>query len=69
MIELTREQVDQVSGGHEGSWISGYEGAGAIMAVLGIGAMCMALSPFTLTFGIASATGLATAQFLADAGS
>jgi len=68
MRQLTSSEVELVSGG-EG--ISGYEGAGAILAVAGFG-IAIATAPIsavTLGIVIGSAGGLAAAQFLADADS
>ena len=62
MRELTMKEMEQVSGGN-GDGISGYEGAGAILTVLGAGA---AISAPVIGFSLGAAGGLATAQFLAD---
>ncbi len=67
MRELTMKEMEQVSGGN-GDGISGYEGAGAILTVLGAGA-AIASAPISapvIGFSLGAAGGLATAQFLAD---
>lgn len=65
MRELTVNEIDRVSGGD----ISGYQGAGAILAVLGAGALAanpVGLSAIVLGIGFGAAAGLAGSQFLAD---
>lgn len=72
MIELTREQVDQVSGGQGFTGygdINGYEAAGLIMAVVGFGSLFTPIGPITAGLALGSTSGLAIAQFWADAGS
>ena len=51
-----------------GNEFSGYEGAGAILTVLGAGAAIVAapLSPIVGGIAIGSAAGLAIAQYMAD---
>lgn len=64
MRELTMSEIDAVDGGQ----ISGYEGAGAILTVLGTGA-AIATAPISgVVVGIAlgAAAGLAIAQYLAE---
>ena len=64
MRELNVSEVNEVSGGN----ISGYEGAGAILAVLGTAA-AIATAPISapiLGIAIGAAAGLAAAQALAD---
>lgn len=61
MRHLTQSEVQNVGGG-----ISGYEGSGAVLTVLGVG---LALGPIGVpVVGIAlgAAGGLALAQLLAD---
>lgn len=50
--ELTAEEIDQVNGG-----INGYEGAGAIMAVIGFGSLFTPIGPITAGIAIGSAGG------------
>jgi hypothetical protein len=81
MRELTNSELEQVAGA-SGAWtrgaprretpgvgsISGYQGAGAILAVLGTGA-AIATAPLSfpvIAFGVSAAAGLAYAQFHAD---
>lgn len=64
MRELNMEEIEAVDGGY----ISGYQGAGAVLAVLGTGAAFSTapLSAIVITFGVSVAGGLAIAQFIAD---
>ena len=66
MRQLTAMEVEQVAGGRDFPRISGYEGAGAIMAVVGFGALFTPIGPVVATIAIASAGGLAGAQALAN---
>ena len=50
--ELTAEEIDQVNGG-----INGYEGAGAIMAVVGFGSLFTPIGPIMAGIVIGSAGG------------
>ena len=50
--ELTAEEIDHVNGG-----INGYEGAGAIMAVIGFGSLFNPIGPITAGIAIGSAGG------------
>ena len=64
MRELNVSEVNEVSGGG----ISGYEGAGAILAVLGTAA-AIATAPISapiIGIAVGAAAGLAAAQALAD---
>lgn len=63
MKQLTQTEIQNVSGG-----ISGYEGSGAILTVLGVGA-AIATAPISgavIGLAIGAAAGLAAAQWLAD---
>lgn len=63
MRQLTEGEVQNVDGG-----ISGYEGAGAILTVLGVGA-AIATAPISgavIGLAIGAAAGLAAAQWLAS---
>jgi hypothetical protein len=67
MRELTLEETELVTGGND-KQISGYEGAGAVLVVLGTGA-AIATAPISapvVGISLGAAGGLATAQFLAD---
>ena len=66
MRDLTPEQIEEVSGGADS--ISGYEGAGAIMAVVGFGSLFTPIGPITAGIAIGAAGGLGGAQFMADGG-
>ena len=64
MRELSVNEVNEVSGGA----VSGYEGAGAILAVLGTAA-AIATAPISspiIAIAVGAAAGLAAAQALAD---
>lgn len=65
MRELSEDEINQVSGGYA-TRISGYQGAGAIGLVLGLGAAAGPLSPVIWGIGFGAMGGLAGAQFLAD---
>lgn len=69
MRELNSYEVQQVSGGSENSGqISGYSGAGAIMAVLGTGA-AISTAPISgpvIGLAIGAAAGLAIAQAIVN---
>lgn len=63
MRELSMDEIGAVDGG-----ISGYEGAGAILTVLGTGA-AIATAPISVPvigLAIGAAAGLAIAQYLAE---
>lgn len=63
MQELSCKEMDAVGGS-----ISGYEGAGAVIAAYGFGA-ALSVTPIGWAvgaFALGAAGGLATAQFLAD---
>ena len=63
MRELNMNEINAVDGGQ----ISGYEGAGAILTVLGTGA-AVATAPISAAvvgLALGAAAGLAIAQFLA----
>lgn len=64
MRELTMDEVNAVDGGQ----ISGYEGAGAVLTVLGTGAAIATAPISAVVVGVALgvAAGLAIAQFLAE---
>lgn len=64
MRELNTMEIENVSGGQ----ISGYQGAGAVLAVLGAGAFFGTIGAPVLAVGIGVAAGLAVAQFAADVG-
>ena len=59
-VELLDSEISSVSGG-----ISGYEGAGSIMAVVAFGSLFTPIGPITAGIAIGAAGGLAAAQFLA----
>jgi hypothetical protein len=61
LTELSPSEIDRVSGG-----ISGYEGAGAILTVLGAGAAIAPVGAVVIGIGLGAAIGLAGAQFLAN---
>jgi len=64
MRELNMNEIETVGGGY----LSGYEGAGAILAVLGTGAAISTapLSAIVIGISLGAAGGLAFAQFLAE---
>lgn len=64
MRELNVNEIEAVSGGY----LSGYEGAGAIMTVLATGAAISTapLSAVVIGISLGAAGGLAFAQFLAE---
>lgn len=61
MRELITEEVNEVSGG-----ISGYEGAGAVMAVVGFGALFTPIGAITAGIAIGASGGLAVSQLISD---
>lgn len=61
MRELTRDEVNEVTGG-----INGYQAAGAIMATVAFGAMFTPIGAIVGGIALGSTIGLASAQFLAD---
>lgn len=63
MRELSEAEVAEVSGGGR---ISGYEGAGAIIATVGLGSLFTPIGPITGVIAVGSAGGLAIAQLWAD---
>ncbi len=65
MRELTMQELSLVSGGGDDR-ISGYEGAGAIMAVVGFGSLFTPIGPITAGIAIGAVAGLAIAQWWAD---
>lgn len=62
MRVLNVQEVQEVSG----AGTSGYEGAGAIMTVVGFGALFTPIGAVTLAIGLGAAGGLAAAQFLSQ---
>ena len=66
MRELTSNEVIEVAGGREYPRINGFTGAGAIMAVVGLGALFTPIGPVVGAIALGSAGGLAGAQAIAD---
>ena len=66
MRELTDGEVGQVAGGRDYPAISGYVGAGAIMAVVGFGVAFTPIGPVVGAIALGTAGGLAGAQAIAD---
>lgn len=67
--EITVEELEIISGG-SGGYISGYQGAGAILTVLGVGA-AIATAPISapvIGLALGAAAGLAIAQTWASYG-
>ena len=65
MRQLTTSECRQVTGGYD-LVISGYAGAGAIMAVVGFGSLFTPIGPITGGIAIGAVSGLSIAQFSAD---
>jgi hypothetical protein len=61
--EMSEQDIDMVSGGY---YLSGYDGAGAIMATVGFGSLFTPIGPITAGIALGSTAGLAAAQFWAD---
>ncbi|WP_218352498.1 hypothetical protein [Alteromonas lipotrueiana] len=61
--ELNYSEIEQTSGGIN---ISGYEGAGAVMAVVGFGSLFTPIGIITGGIAIGAAGGLALSQLIAD---
>ena len=59
MRELNVKEIKKVSGG-----INGYEGAGAVMAVVGFGSLFTPIGIITGGIAIGAAGGLALAEFI-----
>ncbi len=62
MRTLTTAESEQVTGGQ----ISGYQAAGAIMAVTAFGSLFTPIGPVTAGIAIGSTGGIAAAQLIAD---
>jgi hypothetical protein len=63
---MTFDEINEVSGARA---LNGYDGAGAIMGVVGFGSLFTPIGPITAGIAIGSAGGLGFGQFLADMGS
>jgi len=63
MRELNVNEMKEVNGGTDDD-ISGFEGAGAIMAVVGFGSLFTPIGIVTGGIAIGSAAGLAIAEFI-----
>ncbi len=65
MRELNMEEIEAVDGGYD-SGTAGYDGALAILAVTGAGALAGPVGWAVLSFAFGSAGGLALAQWMAN---